>query len=118
MQFPRVDDLELTSSLEELGRLVSTLGYQVVAQVTQVRAHIEASAVIGEGKLQELAAITGGSGNAAATVQRKKTKVQIKREAEEAGDDDEVEDDEDDEDRPRPRRSRRGRSRHLTEPGA
>jgi len=93
VQFPRVDDRELASSLEELGRLVSTLGYQVVAQVTQVRAHIEAGAVIGEGKLQELAALTGGSGNAAATVQRKKTKVQIKREAEESDDEEEVDDD-------------------------
>ncbi len=96
MQFPRVEDRELTSSLEELGRLVSTLGYQVVAQVTQVRAHIEAAAVIGEGKLQELAALTGGSGNATATVQRKKTKIQLKREEEESEDDDSVEEDDDD----------------------
>ena len=57
VHFPRVDDREFESSLEELGRLVTTLGYRVVARVVQPRPHLEASAVIGEGKLQELAEI-------------------------------------------------------------
>lgn len=65
---------------------MTTLGYQVVGQLTQPRAHIEAAAVVGEGKLLELAAMTGGSGDIGATVPRKKTKVQL-REEEEAEDD-------------------------------
>ncbi|MBN9160227.1 MAG: GTPase HflX, partial [Myxococcales bacterium] len=50
VHFPRVEDLEFESSLEELGRLVTTLGYEVVARVVQPRSHLEAAAVIGEGK--------------------------------------------------------------------
>src|SRR4051812_26046812 len=37
VKLPHVDQLEFESSLGELERLVTTLGYEVVAQVTQVR---------------------------------------------------------------------------------
>jgi GTPase len=80
VHFPRVSDREFEASLEELGRLVTTLGYQVVARVTQPRSHLEAAAVLGEGKLLELAAITGGSGDASAVVPRKKDKARLARE--------------------------------------
>jgi GTP-binding protein HflX len=91
-----VEDLEFDSSLVELGRLVKTLGYDVVAQVTQVRTSPTAAAVLGEGKLQELAELTGGTGHAGTTVFRKKTKAQLRREgdapeADDAEEDDEVE---------------------------
>jgi GTPase len=89
VHFPRVEDREFEASLEELGRLVTTLGYQVVARVTQPRSHLEAAAVLGEGKLLELAEITGGSGDASAVVPRKKDKARRAREEEGADEDEE-----------------------------
>ncbi|MBX3230427.1 MAG: GTPase HflX [Labilithrix sp.] len=83
VHFPRVDDLELASSLEELGRLVGTLGYQVVARITQPRPHLEAAAVIGEGKLHELAEITGGSGRLESSAPKRRDKARLRREEEE-----------------------------------
>jgi GTPase len=62
VQLPGVSDDEHASSLAELGRLAKTLGLAVVARVTQKRATLAAAAVIGEGKLKELARLTGGSG--------------------------------------------------------
>jgi hypothetical protein len=40
VQLGDVSDLEHTSSLAELGRLVHTLGYQVVGEVTQRRSSL------------------------------------------------------------------------------
>ncbi len=88
VHFPRVDDLEFASSLEELGRLVTTLGYQVVARITQPRSHLEAAAVIGEGKLQELAELTGGSGHLGTTAPQRKDKARLRRQEEQTDDDD------------------------------
>src|SRR5690606_1868275 len=48
--------------LLELSRLADTLGLDVVARVTQRRTALAASAVLGEGKLRQLALHTGGSG--------------------------------------------------------
>jgi len=93
VHFPRVEDHEFDSSLEELGRLVTTLGYQVVARILQPRSHLEAAAVIGEGKLQELAEITGGSGHIESTAPKRRDKARLRREAEDRDDDEE--DDED-----------------------
>ena len=62
VQLPGVDDAEHAASLTELARLAKTLGLHVVASVTQKRAALAAAAVIGEGKLRELARQTGGSG--------------------------------------------------------
>jgi GTPase len=62
VQLPGVTEAELQSSLDELARLGKTLGLEVVARVTQRRARLASSAVVGEGKLKELAALTGGSG--------------------------------------------------------
>jgi GTP-binding protein HflX len=96
VHFPRVDDREFTSSLEELHRLVTTLGYQVVARVTQLRSHVEAAAVVGEGKLQELAEITGGSGHIGTTAPKRRDKARLRREAEDRHDEEsEVVDDAD-----------------------
>ena len=89
VHLPDADDLEFSSSIEELERLVKTLGYRTIATVTQTRAHLEAGGVVGEGKLRELGEITGGSGLIAATVPKKKDKARLRREAEEGtGDDD------------------------------
>src|SRR5262249_27719198 len=59
---PGVDDAELASSLDELARLAKTLGLQVVGRVTQRRARLDPGAVVGAGKLKELAEWTGGTG--------------------------------------------------------
>ncbi len=56
------DQLDFEAGLDELERLVTTLGYQSVGRVTQVRERLSPAAVLGEGKLKELAELTGGSG--------------------------------------------------------
>ncbi|MBX3219799.1 MAG: GTPase HflX [Labilithrix sp.] len=96
VHFPRVEDREFESSLEELGRLVTTLGYQVVARVVQPRAHLEAAAVIGEGKLEELAELTGGTGRLVTTAPKRRDKARLRREAEDRADDDDDDADDDD----------------------
>jgi GTP-binding protein HflX len=62
IQLPSVDDLAHAASIEELGRLVKTLGYEVVGTVSQKRDEIAGGTVLGKGRLEELAAITGGTG--------------------------------------------------------
>ena len=62
IQTPDVTDAALEASLEELGRLVKTLGYEVVGAVSQKRDGTGAGLLLGSGKLAELAAMTGGSG--------------------------------------------------------
>lgn len=62
VQLPETSAEEQAASMAELGRLVHTLGYEVVGEVTQRRTRLSAGGVLGEGKLAELAAWTGGSG--------------------------------------------------------
>lgn len=62
VQLPGVTDLEHRSSIDELARLVKTLGLNVVATVSQKRKSLAASSVVGEGKLKDIARWTGGSG--------------------------------------------------------
>jgi len=62
IQLPGVDDAAHAASIEELGRLVKTLGYEVVGTISQKRDELDGSTVLGKGRLKELAAITGGSG--------------------------------------------------------
>jgi GTP-binding protein HflX len=62
VQIPGVDDDAHAADLEELGRLVKTLGYEVVGTVSQKRDQIGGGTVLGTGRLEELAAITGGTG--------------------------------------------------------
>ncbi len=100
VQLPGVDDLEFESSLVELGRLLTTLGYEVVGRFTQARASFSPSAVLGGGKLKELAELTGGTGHTGTTAPRKKDKARLRREREAEGEellleaaDDETDDD-------------------------
>lgn len=79
IQLPKVTTEELQGSLQELSRLVTTLGYNVVGQVTQKRGSDRAAAILGAGKLRELADWTGGTGIIAAMVDRKPTKAELKR---------------------------------------
>ena len=62
VQLSGVTDSELRSSLKELTRLCETLGFEVVGEVTQKRGGLGAATLLGEGKLVELAAWTGGKG--------------------------------------------------------
>ncbi len=80
IQLSSVRDDELQSSLQELRRLVTTLGYQVVGQVTQRRSSDKSATVLGEGKLTELAKWTGGTGVIGKLFERKKSKAALKAE--------------------------------------
>jgi GTP-binding protein HflX len=62
IQLPDVDDVMHAASLGELGRLVKTLGYEVVGTVSQKRDEIGGATVLGKGRLEELADMTGGTG--------------------------------------------------------
>ncbi|WP_027582920.1 GTPase HflX [Bradyrhizobium sp. Ai1a-2] len=62
VQLPGIDDHAHAASLEELGRLVKTLGYEVVGAISQKRDELDGATVMGKGKLEELAAMTGGTG--------------------------------------------------------
>jgi len=62
VQLPGVADAELASSLDELARLGKTLGLEIAGRVTQRRSRLASAAVVGPGKLRELAEWTGGSG--------------------------------------------------------
>lgn len=77
VQLPGVSDAEHASSLDELERLVTTLGMQAVARVTQKRERLGTGAVLGEGKLVELAAYTGGTGVVDRSVPRKKRRIDV-----------------------------------------
>ncbi|MGD0523743.1 MAG: GTPase HflX [Polyangiaceae bacterium] len=78
VQLPGVTDAEHGSNLAELGRLVQTLGFDVVATVTQRREALSAAAVLGEGKLKELADLTGGKGVVPTGAPEVKTKARAK----------------------------------------
>jgi GTP-binding protein HflX len=63
LQLPGISEEEHTGSLAELGRLVETLGFEVVAKISQKRQSQSTAAILGRGKLKELAEYTGGSGS-------------------------------------------------------
>ncbi len=97
VQLPGVTDVDHEADLAELGRLVHTLGFEVVGTVSQKREGLAAGTVLGEGKLKELAKLTGGTGEipSGATKQRSKAREKwetldddAEEEAEEAVDED------------------------------
>ncbi|MFO0714153.1 MAG: GTPase HflX [Sandaracinus sp.] len=95
VQLPDVTDGEHESSLEELERLATTLGLLPIGRVTQRRSSLGKSAVIGEGKLVELAAWTGGDGVIPSGAKRKKRKIDVEDDAHQSDEhDDEGDDDE------------------------
>jgi GTP-binding protein HflX len=75
IQTPEVDDVAHAASLEELGRLVKTLGYEVVGTVSQRREGTGAGSLLGSGKLAELAALTDGSGQVGSMAPAPKSKA-------------------------------------------
>lgn len=86
VHLPGVTDEELASELAELRRLVKTLGYETIATLTQRRASLSAAAVLGKGKLRELAAFTGGTGEVPSGAPPRKSKARD-RALEEAAED-------------------------------
>jgi len=78
IQLPKISNEEHEASLQELARLVKTLGYEVVGRVNQRRSSDRSASILGEGKLKELAEWTGGSGKIAAMVEHKLSKAQEK----------------------------------------
>jgi GTP-binding protein HflX len=75
IQTPDVDDVEHAASLEELGRLVKTLGYEVIGTLSQKRDEIGGATVLGKGRLEELAALTGGTGEVGSMAIQRKSKA-------------------------------------------
>jgi GTPase len=75
VQLAGVDDVAQAASLEELGRLVKTLGYEVVGTISQKRDEIDGTTVLGKGRLEELAAMTGGTGIVGSMAMPRKSKA-------------------------------------------
>ena len=88
IQLPKVSDQDMDSSLRELGRLVDTLGYSVCGRFSQRRQNSVGSAILGEGKLRELAAWTGGTGVIASSFQAKPSKAKLRFKDEKDGEKD------------------------------
>jgi GTP-binding protein HflX len=84
VQTPDVPDAEHATHLAELGRLVRTLGYDIVATLTQRRAGSGSGTVLGTGKLKELAKLTGGPGVIASGAADRTSKAKERWEAEAA----------------------------------
>ena len=92
VQLPGVTDVDHEGDLAELGRLVHTLGYEVVGTVTQKRNGLSSGTVVGDGKLKELAKLTGGTGEIPTGAPERKSKARDKwEEADEEEEDDEPE---------------------------
>lgn len=92
IQLPKVTSLEVESSLQELTRLVTTLGYNVVGSVSQKRSSDKSTSVLGDGKLKELAEWTGGTGKIAAMVEHKLSKAALKWQETDSENSDDTED--------------------------
>lgn len=73
VQTPDVSDDAFEASLVELERLAHTLGIDAIGRITQRRASLSVT-VVGDGKLAELAAFTGGPGFVPAYTPPGKTK--------------------------------------------
>lgn len=78
IQLPKTSDEEMQGSLAELGRLVTTLGYDVIGQTSQRRNSEKGATVLGDGKLKDLAEWTGGTGVIGPMVVKKKHKAALK----------------------------------------
>ena len=87
VQLPGISDVDHAADLAELGRLVHTLGFDVTATVSQKRDALAAAAVLGEGKLKELADITGGTGYVPSAAKERKSKARDRWKANDSAED-------------------------------
>lgn len=78
VQLPGTSLEEHEGSLAELKRLCTTLGFDVVGTLSQSRKSLAAGTVVGEGKLREIARITGGSGVVESLASKKVSKAKQK----------------------------------------
>lgn len=78
VQLPQMTESDNQSSLDELSRLVTTLGYLVIGRMSQRRSSTKGAAVLGDGKLAELAEWTSGTGVVGPMVVKKKHKAALK----------------------------------------
>ncbi len=78
VQLPQISTEDHKASLQELGRLATTLGYEVVGELSQRRNSDRGANVLGDGRLKVLAEWTGGTGVVASMVQHKKSKAALK----------------------------------------
>ena len=78
VQLPGVSEIDHAADLAELGRLVHTLGFEVVATVSQRRDSLASGTVLGEGKLKELAVLTGGAGEVPSGATERKSKARAR----------------------------------------
>ena len=62
LQLPGMNKSEVKGSLDELSRLVKTLGFEVVARLSQKLTSPNKGTIIGKGRLIELCQMTGGPG--------------------------------------------------------
>lgn len=69
-----VTDAESEASLDELRRLVQTLGYDVIGRTSQRRSGTGSAFVLGEGKIDHLSRLFGGPGREAARFKSEKAK--------------------------------------------
>jgi GTPase len=77
IQLPHQTAADVESSLAELGRLVGTLGFDVIGQVVQKRTTPHPGAGLGGGKLMELAQRTGGTGLIPGGAEKKKQRKDL-----------------------------------------
>lgn len=94
MQLPGVSEQEHRSSMDELERLGTTLGLQIVGRLSQRRSQLAPAAVLGEGKLAELAALTGGTGVVPSGARRKTRRIDEPQSDDRARDDESAHSDE------------------------
>ncbi|KAB8028631.1 GTPase HflX [Fluviispira multicolorata] len=91
ISLPGTSDLENKESLKELERLVQTLGFQVIGSTQQKRRNLSGAIPLGEGKLKEIAKITGGTGVVKSAVPLRKNKAKLKLEEEHEAEEEEEE---------------------------
>jgi GTPase len=77
-----ISDHENKESLDELTRLVTTLGFKVIASTSQRRSNLSGAVPLGEGKLKEIAKLTGGTGVVKMGPTIKKSKAKLRAEEE------------------------------------
>lgn len=64
LQLPAMSDASAAKSFDEIQQLLEGLDYSVSSRIIQKRSHRSASTYFGEGKISEIAALTGGPGTA------------------------------------------------------
>ena len=74
VRLPEMSEAEHASGVAELERLVSTLGYDTVGIVTQVRTHLDAAAVLGEGSCSSWPRSRAARATSARRPRRRKTR--------------------------------------------